>query len=363
MSRRLRLPLSFVVGRYFVYVLIGALGAVGVPLMMLYAMLVNGQVLPANYGPGHLDETVEVLTSREVFDPSVISAAYGYAYFDAADVARAAAAQADAETVQDADGARPDIAEEAASMLAADAAENMADAEIARAAALVLSAATAPASLPEDPTYEVDATSAGGMYPTAYQEVRLRDGSWCVLTSQLLPQWSDRDIRASWPNPQTLMLGIGGVGLVVVIVVVALRASHVLSRKMRPLTEAAEATGAGNLDVAVGSSNVAQIDDVLGAMDRMRTSLKGSLEEQWASEQAQREQVTLLAHKIKTPLTVARGNAELLAEEAEKLGLSADSRAELEALHAATLEANRCVGRLIAATRGMSVPPEEGSRS
>lgn len=350
MSRRLRLPLSFVVGRYFVYVLIGALGAVGVPLMVLYAMLVNGQVLPANYGPGHLDETVEVLTSREVFDPSVISAAYGYAYFDAADVARAAAAQAEA-------------AEDAASMLAADAAENMADAEIARAAALVLSAATAPASLPEDPTYEVDATSAGGMYPTAYQAVRLRDGSWCVLTSQLLPQWNDRDIRASWPNPQTLMLGIGGVGLVVVIVVVALRASHVLSRKMRPLTEAAEATGAGNLDVAVGSSNVAQIDDVLGAMDRMRTSLKGSLEEQWASEQAQREQVTLLAHKIKTPLTVARGNAELLAEEAEKLGLSADARAELEALHAATLEANRCVGRLIAATRGMSVPPEEGSRS
>lgn len=350
MSRRLRLPLSFVVGRYFVYVLIGALGAVGVPLMMLYAMLVNGQVLPANYGPRHLDETVEVLTSREVFDPSVISAAYGYAYFDAADVARAAAAQAEA-------------AEDAASMLAADAAENMADAEIARAAALVLSAATAPASLPEDPTYEVDATSAGGMYPTAYQAVRLRDGSWCVLTSQLLPQWNDRDIRASWPNPQTLMLGIGGVGLVVVIVVVALRASHVLSRKMRPLTEAAEATGAGNLDVAVGSSNVAQIDDVLGAMDRMRTSLKGSLEEQWASEQAQREQVTLLAHKIKTPLTVARGNAELLAEEAEKLGLSADARAELEALHAATLEANRCVGRLIAATRGMSVPPEEGSRS
>ena len=350
MSRRLRLPLSFVVGRYFVYVLIGALGAVGVPLMMLYAMLVNGQVLPANYGPGHLDETVEVLTSHEVFDPSVISAAYGYAYFDAADVARAADAQAEA-------------AEDAASMLAADAAENMADAEIARAAALVLSAATAPASLPEDPTYEVDATSAGGMYPTAYQAVRLRDGSWCVLTSQLLPQWNDRDIRASWPNPQTLMLGIGGVGLVVVIVVVALRASHVLSRKMRPLTEAAEATGAGNLDVAVGSSNVAQIDDVLGAMDRMRTSLKGSLEEQWASEQAQREQVTLLAHKIKTPLTVARGNAELLAEEAEKLRLSADAHAELEALHAATLEANRCVGRLIAATRGMSVPPEEGSRS
>ncbi len=350
MSRRLRLPLSFVVGRYFVYVLIGALGAVGMPLMMLYAILVNGQVLPANYGPGHLDETVEVLTSHEVFDPSVISAAYGYAYFDAADVARAAAAQAEA-------------AEDAASMLAADAAENMADAEIARAAALVLSAATAPASLPEDPTYEVDATSAGGMYPMAYQAVRLRDGSWCVLTSQLLPQWNDRDIRASWPNPQTLMLGIGGVGLVVVIVVVALRASHVLSRKMRPLTEAAEATGAGNLDVAVGSSNVAQIDDVLGAMDRMRTSLKGSLEEQWASEQAQREQVTLLAHKIKTPLTVARGNAELLVEEADALDLPAEARAELEALRTATLEANRCVGRLIAATRGMSVPPEEGPRS
>lgn len=346
MSRRLRLPLSFVVGRYFVYVLVGAAIAAGVPLMILYAMLVNGQILPANYGPAHLDETVSELTSHEAFDPSAISAAYGYAYFDASDVARAVAMQTD-------------IAEDAASALAADAVENMSDAETARAAELVLSAATASAELPEDPTYEVDATSAGGMYPTAYQAVRLRDGSWCVLTSQLLPQWNDRGTRATWPNPQTLMLGMGGTGLVAVIVVVALRASHVLSRKMRPLTEAAEAAGAGNLDVAVGSSNVAQIDDVLGAMDRMRVSLKGSLEEQWASEQAQREQVTLLAHKIKTPLTVARGNAELLLEEADALDLPAEARAELEALRTATLEANRCVGRLIAATRGMTAPSEE----
>ena len=47
----------------------------------------------------------------------------------------------------------------------------------------------------------------------------------------------------------------------------------------------------------------------------MGDALTGSLQKQWAMEQRQREQIIQLSHKLKTPLTIIEGNAELLAED------------------------------------------------
>lgn len=60
-----------------------------------------------------------------------------------------------------------------------------------------------------------------------------------------------------------------------------------------------------------------EVNDVLAAMDAMRTSLAESLEARWAAERGQREQVASLAHDLKTPLTVLRANADFVAEELE----------------------------------------------
>ncbi|MFJ7407020.1 MULTISPECIES: histidine kinase dimerization/phospho-acceptor domain-containing protein [unclassified Lysinibacillus] len=48
----------------------------------------------------------------------------------------------------------------------------------------------------------------------------------------------------------------------------------------------------------------------LNGIDKMRNSLKIALEEQWLLEKQKREQVSALAHDIKTPLTIVKGNAE-----------------------------------------------------
>ena len=46
----------------------------------------------------------------------------------------------------------------------------------------------------------------------------------------------------------------------------------------------------------------------------MRDALRESLEKQWKTEQEKKQQMSALAHDIKTPLTIVRGNAELLSE-------------------------------------------------
>ena len=50
---------------------------------------------------------------------------------------------------------------------------------------------------------------------------------------------------------------------------------------------------------------------------------------QWQMEQQQREQILQLSHKLKTPLTIIEGNAELLAEDDD---LTAEQKAQVESI-------------------------------
>lgn len=132
------------------------------------------------------------------------------------------------------------------------------------------------AALAADPgTVEIE----GGGSGLTYAAFPLEGGGACALVSEYLPQW--------------------------------------VSRKMAPLAEAAGRVGAGELNFAVGGTNVREVNDVLAAMDAMRASLAESLEARWAAERGQREQVASLAHDLKTPLTVLRANADFVAEELE----------------------------------------------
>lgn len=87
-----------------------------------------------------------------------------------------------------------------------------------------------------------------------------------------------------------------------------------LTKKLCCLENATERIQDQNLDFSVESSGVCEIDSVLNSIDKMKEALKTSLQKQWESEQARREQISALAHDIKTPLTVVRGNVDLLSE-------------------------------------------------
>ena len=52
----------------------------------------------------------------------------------------------------------------------------------------------------------------------------------------------------------------------------------------------------------------------MDSLHQMKEALRDSLYRQWNLEKSKEEQIAALAHDIKTPLTVIRGNAELMAE-------------------------------------------------
>lgn len=69
-----------------------------------------------------------------------------------------------------------------------------------------------------------------------------------------------------------------------------------------------------DLDFVVESSKIYEINNILFSMDKMKLALKNSLEKQWMLEENRKEQISALAHDIKTPLTIIHGNTDLLIE-------------------------------------------------
>lgn len=269
------MPLSFVIARYFAYAFAAVATAWLASFMALSAAINAGFVYEASWGPANVREVAEGLARDGVCGQQDVPTAYRYLILNKDGYV----------LMTDLEGTRLEGA-----------------AEMARAA------------LAADPgTVEIE----GGGSGLTYAAFPLRGGGACALVSEYLPQWASRDLAGLLPNPQNLMLVGAAAGSALALALVARRASRVISRKMAPLAEAAGRVGAGELDFAVGSTNVREVNDVLAAMDAMRASLAESLEARWAAERGQREQVASLAHDLKTPLTVLRANADFVAEELE----------------------------------------------
>lgn len=130
----------------------------------------------------------------------------------------------------------------------------------------------------------------------------------------LTPQYASPLLRSSLPNPQLLAPVLFVLGFLLQAGLLAARFGRKLSERMAGLQEATENIRRENLEFTVQPSGIQEIDEVLGSLDRMKDALQTSLEKQWELERSRREQISALAHDIKTPLTIIRGNAELLQE-------------------------------------------------
>lgn len=177
----------------------------------------------------------------------------------------------------------------------------------------------------------------GGFYIGAdYYLTIPRGEEYCVLQYQLIVQYRSALLRKYLPLPEVLLFLLFIVLVFGIILSVAVRFHRVIRRKLSPLAEAADMIQRQELDFAIVHGSVKEINTVLNAMDDMRIALKESLENQWRTEQMKNEQISALAHDLKTPLTLVRGNAELLGdtpltkEQREYTGCIIDSALQMQ---------------------------------
>lgn len=117
-----------------------------------------------------------------------------------------------------------------------------------------------------------------------------------VPTSQL-----EQNVLVAW-----VTLGLLGLFLVALAIAVADRLARSLVRPVKELSDAAHRLGEGDLDVRVRPAGPAEIVEVGGAFNRLASRIGNLL-------QQERESAADLSHRLRTPLTAVRLDAEAFA--------------------------------------------------
>jgi signal transduction histidine kinase len=160
-------------------------------------------------------------------------------------------------------------------------------------------------------------------------------GQATVVRVGIGPRELEHGVRAAW-------WALAGLGVVLVAVagLVADRMARSVTRPMRTLTEIARRLGGGDLDARSRVKGSAEVVEVSRALDTLAGRIGDLM-------QAEREHAADLSHRLRTPLTALRLDAERLKDQTEAARISA-----------AVDDLEDVVTNVIAETRGEPRPPE-----
>lgn len=260
MGRMSKSTLSRIFIKY-VLVMLGALSAWIVAMCVIFSLMINtGFVYPANYAERRIDEAYEALQDADEITEDMIPPLCKYAFFSM-----------DGKLI---DGNIPQKSVQTA-------------------------------------WQAVNHKNTSGNY---FYKVVSRSDGYLVLQYSLTPKYSSTALNDRFIGPQNMMIVVTIIGIILIILVSSVRFGRKIRAKMTPLLNSIDKIKNQDLEYEVSYSGVKEIDDCISSIDDMKTALKASLEKQWKLEQDKNRQMSALAHDIKTPLTIVRGNAELLSE-------------------------------------------------
>ena len=203
------MPFSLVIARYFVYVLIGSLFVAGAVVSLLIAAVNSGVLYPSNYASIDHEAMVGKIEARGTVEDDDVPSCYRWGVFD--------------KTGKLVEGDFDARSEELAEAFLRDGSVD----------------SVAYSSPLGSPVY---ATSAS-----------LENGDVCVLIYDFNPDFVSKALRDAFPDPQGAVLLLGAVLFAAMLALIAMRASHVLQRKLSPLVDAARRIGSRDLDFKIGT--------------------------------------------------------------------------------------------------------------
>lgn len=147
-----------------------------------------------------------------------------------------------------------------------------------------------------------------------FYKIIQRNNGICVVEYNFNVSFANPTLRKYIKNIEVASLIVLFILFVIQIIIFSKYFKKRLQKEMKILKDTTENIQMENLEFKVKYSNILKINDIINALDKMKTKLSESLTKQWNMEETRKEQIGALAHDIKTPLTIIRGNSELLGE-------------------------------------------------
>ncbi len=153
-------------------------------------------------------------------------------------------------------------------------------------------------------------------YYEFYKVISQQNHQLLIVKYDILTHFTNPVLHKIIPYPEFFVLFLL-IGFIVLSVgITASRFGRKLKRSLTPIIAATEKIKEQDLTFEITPTKIAEFNSILDAIDSLRLALSASLKEQWEKEQEKTFQLSALTHDIKTPLTVIKGNTELLEESA-----------------------------------------------
>ena len=147
----------------------------------------------------------------------------------------------------------------------------------------------------------------------SFMEIQRSDG-YVLVAYDLKPFYKSPWMQKNLPQVNNLFLSLLIIFCLISIITITLIWAKKISKELNPLIEASEEIGKQNLDFKVKRSNIQEFNAILESLEKMKVGLSESLRTNWREEEKKRNQISALSHDIKTPLSIIKGNSELLGE-------------------------------------------------
>ena len=174
-----------------------------------------------------------------------------------------------------------------------------------------------------------------------------REDEVLILRYRMTAQFRNKTLRSIFPSADLLLIIIILLEILASLFVISYIFGKYLGKKIDKLLTVVYKIVQQVLDFEIQKSKLFEVDQALDALDHMRIALRQSLSKQWYDDKMRQDQLSALAHDLKTPLTIIRGNTELLFE----TSLSTEQRECAEYIENSSLQMQDYVQTLIEATK------------
>lgn len=147
-----------------------------------------------------------------------------------------------------------------------------------------------------------------------YRFIPLNRGEICIVKYHLIMRYSNEVLNEILPAPELLMPILDIILFILNAVLLSGRFAKKVKMQLQELRVFTEKIAENDLEFEAKTSELKEINEIMTSLNQMKDALQDSLKAQWDMERQKQEQLSALAHDVKTPLTIIRGNAELLKE-------------------------------------------------
>lgn len=144
-------------------------------------------------------------------------------------------------------------------------------------------------------------------------EIENEDNTF-LITYPLYSTFNDNNLSKIFPNFDYVFI----IQLLVSMILIVLIWATIVTKKIRieldQLLLATEEISNNNLDFSLSFGEIMEVNKLIQGINQVSNDLKTSLVDKWKEDAKIKEQVIAITHDLKTPLTIIKGNAQLLEE-------------------------------------------------